>query len=125
MQHTLLVMAGGAIGAAARFQLGRLAGRVLGTGWPWGTLIANVLGGLLMGLLAGWLAARAQGGEGLRLFLAVGVLGGFTTFSAFSLETMLMIERGALGHALGYATLSVAGAVGALALGLMTARSLA
>ena len=94
MLHTLLVMAGGAIGAAFRFHLGKGAGRLLGDGWPWGTLGANVIGGLVMGLFAGWLAARAGGGESLRLFFAVGVLGGFTTFSSFSLETLLMIERG-------------------------------
>jgi fluoride exporter len=124
MQQILLVMAGGAIGAGLRYQLGRTMARLLGHGWPWGTFIANVAGGLLMGLLAGWLAGRAHGAEGLRLFLAVGVLGGFTTFSAFSLETMMMIERGAAGQALGYAALSVIGAIGALALGLMAARSL-
>ena len=75
-----------------------------------------------MGLLAGWLAARAQGGESIRLFIAVGLLGGFTTFSAFSLETMLMIERGEWMAASGYALVSVAGSVGALLLGLSIMR---
>lgn len=125
MQHTLLVMLGGAIGAALRYHLGKIALRVAGLAWPWGTLAANILGGLAMGLLAGWLALRATGGEPVRLFLAVGVLGGFTTFSAFSLETLLMIERGEMASALAYAVVSVGASVGALSLGLMTMRSLA
>lgn len=125
MQHTLLVMAGGAIGAALRYHLGKIALRLAGPGWPWGTFAANMLGGLAMGVLAGWLALRATGGEPVRLFLAVGVLGGFTTFSAFSLETMLMIERGEMVSALIYATVSVAASVGALGLGLLMMRALA
>lgn len=122
MLNTFLVMAGGAIGAALRYQFGRAALRLLGPGWPWGTFAVNVLGGLLMGLLAGWLAMRAQGGEQIRLFVAVGVLGGFTTFSSFSLEMLLMIERGEWAPALTYALLSVMVSVGALMLGLMLMR---
>lgn len=125
MQHTLLVMVGGAIGAALRYHLGKLALRVAGAAWPWGTLAANILGGLAMGVLAGWLALKATGGEPLRLFLAVGILGGFTTFSAFSLETMLMIERGEMGSALGYVVISVVASVGALGLGLLMMRAAA
>jgi len=125
MLNTLLVMAGGGIGAALRYQYGLLSLRLIGPGWPWGTLGVNVLGGLFMGLLAGWLAARAQGGESIHLFVAVGLLGGFTTFSAFSLETMLMIERGEFAPAAGYALLSVALSVGALALGLSLAQAAA
>ncbi|MCW2389835.1 CrcB protein [Sphingobium sp. B1D7B] len=125
MLNTVLVMIGGAIGAALRYQLGRASLRIMGPGYPWGTLAANVLGGLAMGLVAGWLAARYQGqqGEQIRLLVAVGVLGGFTTFSAFSLETMLMIERGEALNALGYVLLSVAASIGALALGLTLMRS--
>lgn len=122
MSNILLVMAGGAIGAALRYLLSQASLRTLGPGWPWGTFAANVLGGLAMGLLAGWLAARAAGGEPIRLFVAVGILGGFTTFSAFSLETMLMIERGDWMPALFYAFVSVAASVGALAIGLSIAR---
>ncbi|MBU0556149.1 MAG: fluoride efflux transporter CrcB [Alphaproteobacteria bacterium] len=127
MLNTLLVMIGGAIGAALRYQLGRASLRVMGSGYPWGTLAANVLGGFLMGALVGWLAVRYQGqhSEQIRLLLAVGVLGGFTTFSAFSLETMLMFERGELLSALGYILLSVAASIGALALGMTIMRSAA
>ena len=126
MQPTLLVMLGGAIGSALRYHLGRASLRLLGQAWPWGTLGANVFGGFVMGLFAGWLASRSSGsGESLRLFFAVGVLGGFTTFSSFSLETMLMIERGEVASALGYIFASVALSVGGLALGLAIMRATA
>lgn len=124
--NSLLVMIGGALGALGRYQFGQMAGRLLGSGWPWGTLGVNIIGGLAMGLLAGWLARYGSGGgEQARLLLGVGVLGGFTTFSAFSLETALMIERGQLGGAVAYAGLSVALSVGALFGGLFTMRALA
>lgn len=125
MNHLFLVMGGGAVGAALRYQLGRAATYVApGIAWPLGTFAANLLGGFAMGLLAGWLARfDGHGGEPWRLLLGVGVLGGFTTFSAFSLETMLMIERGQLLLATGYVLASVAGAIGALALGLSLMRS--
>jgi len=124
MPNILLVMIGGAIGAALRYLLGLASLRTLGPGYPWGTLGANVIGGFVMGLVAGWLAMRYQGGSGeqIRLFCAVGILGGFTTFSAFSLETMLMIERGDLLGAIGYVLVSVVASIGALALGLAIMR---
>ena len=125
MQNTLLVMAGGAMGAACRYQLGRLMTHVMGPGYPWGTLTANVLGGLAMGLLAGILARFVDGGEQIRLFVAIGVLGGFTTFSSFSLEVVLMLQRGQMAMGLGYITASVIGAVGMMALGLLVVRALA
>ena len=124
MTRLLIVAAGGALGAMARYGVGLWAFRLFpASAWPWGTLAVNVLGGLLMGLLAGWLAFR--GGvqsENLRLFAAVGVLGGFTTFSAFSLETVLMIERRQLAMAGGYVAASVVLSIVALFIGLLVAR---
>ena len=117
-------MLGGAVGAGARHLVGRTALLVAGPNLPWGTLTVNLAGGLLMGVLVGGLS-RFGGGENARLLLGVGVLGGFTTFSAFSLDLMLMIERGAWPLALGYALLSVAGSVAALAAGLGLMRALA
>ena len=125
MHHLFLVMLGGAIGAGARHLVGRAALALWGPGFPVGTLAVNVIGGLAMGLLAGWLATRASGDEALRYLLGVGVLGGFTTFSAFSLETVLMIERGELVTALFYILASVVLAVGALFAGLQVSRMVA
>lgn len=96
----------------------------LGSAFPWGTLIVNVTGGLLAGVLAGVLA-RLQGGEQLLLLLGVGLLGGFTTFSAFSVEVADMIQRGQFGTAAGYAALSVAASVAALFSGLLAVRAAA
>ena len=124
MTRLLIVAAGGALGAVARYGIGLGAVRLFPAAqWPWGTLAVNVAGGLLMGLLAGWLAFRGGAhAESLRLFAAVGVLGGFTTFSAFSLETALMIERRQLAMAGGYVAASVILSIAALFLGLMVAR---
>ena len=120
MTRLLLVAAGGALGAVARYGVGRL---LPATGWPWPTLTVNLAGGLLMGLLAGWLAFRGGAqDETIRLFAAVGVLGGFTTFSAFSLETALMIEKRQFALASGYVAASVVLSVAALFLGLIVAR---
>ena len=117
---TLQVALGGALGAALRFLLGTALAR---PGFPVAILGVNVLGSFLMGLLAVWLQQR--GLTGWQPFLMTGLLGGFTTFSAFSLETMTLIERGAAAQALAYVALSVAGAVGALALGFWLARAAA
>lgn len=122
MNHLFLVMLGGAIGAGARHLTGRAALALWGPGFPWGTLIVNLLGGMLMGLLAGWLAARAVGDEALRYLLGVGVLGGYTTFSAFSLETATMLQRGDYAVALLYILASVAGSILTLFAGLQIAR---
>ncbi len=126
MTQFLLVAGGGALGAMARYGLGLTVGRLApGAAWPWATLTANITGGLLMGLLAGWLALKGSAGqESVRLFAAVGVLGGFTTFSAFSLEAALMIERRELATAFVYAVGSVVLAIAALFVGLMIARKL-
>lgn len=123
MNGVFLVAAGGAIGAALRHGLGLAAVRFAPAGWPWGTFSANLAGSLLMGLLVGWLALKSDlTGSGLRLFFATGVLGGFTTFSAFSLEVSKMIETGDLQKAALYAAGSVSLGVGALFLGLWLAR---
>lgn len=108
-------MLGGAMGAAARYHLGGAIGR--GSAFPWGTLAVNILGGVLMGVLM----ARAPS-ETSRLLLGVGVLGGFTTFSAFSLETVTLLQRGAAAIAFGYVAASVIGACAALWLGLTIGR---
>lgn len=117
MPALLLVMTGGALGAGARYLASGAALAWLGAAFPWGTLVVNLAGGLLMGVLAGSLA-RLSAGEPWRLFLGVGVLGGFTTFSAFSLDTVTLVQRGQIVPAFGYVLLSVAGSIAALVAGL-------
>ena len=121
MNSLLLVMAGGAAGSGARYVTGRATLAAFGAGYPWGTLIVNLVGGLLMGLVIGMLA-RMSAGEHWRLLLAVGALGGFTTFSAFSLEIVLMLQRGEIALATGYALASVIGSCAALVAGLALTR---
>jgi CrcB protein len=108
----LSVAAGGALGASARFLLGQQLAR---PGFPVAVLVTNVVGSFLMGLLVVWLARR--GLTAWQPFLLTGLLGGFTTFSAFSLETVALLERGEVAHAAGYVLASVGLSVGALALG--------
>jgi len=123
MDKLALVFLGGGLGSVARYLLGMLGLRALGPGWPYGTFAANILGGLAMGCLVGWLAFKGGADqERWRVLLGVGVLGGFTTFSSFSLETALMIERRDYGGAAGYVAASVVLAVGALFVGLLAAR---
>ena len=122
MYALALVFLGGGIGASLRHSVNLAAARLFGIAFPWGTLGINVAGSLAMGLLTAWLAARYQGADQhLRLFLATGVLGGFTTFSAFSLDVAVLWERGWHGAAVGYVAasviLSIAGLFGGLALG--------
>ncbi|MCH8685991.1 fluoride efflux transporter CrcB [Pedomonas mirosovicensis] len=121
-QAIALVALGGSIGATGRYLLGKAAFALVGGAFPWGTLAANVLGGLLMGILTEVLALRG-GSEALRLFLAVGVLGGFTTFSSYSLEVVLMLEKGQLSTAALYAAGSVLASVLALFCGLWLMRT--
>jgi len=123
MDKIAFVFLGGGVGSVARYLLSIGATKSLGREWPYGTFAANLIGGFLMGCLVGWLAFKGGADqERWRILLGVGVLGGFTTFSSFSLETALMIERRAYGHAAGYAAASVAMAIGALFLGLLAAR---
>jgi len=115
-----LVAAGGALGSLARYLVGEaLAGLTGADGFPWALLTINTAGSLGMGLLFGWFYAHGGGTETQRLLLGVGLLGGFTTFSAFSLETLLLIERGASALAFGFIAASVIAGVAALYLGLM------
>jgi CrcB protein len=123
MGNILFVFLGGGLGAVARWQVGVWSTRAWGLAWPWGTLTVNVVGGFLMGFLASWLAHRGGADqERWRILLGVGVLGGFTTFSAFSLETALMIERREYSGAGAYALASVLLSVAALFAGLILAR---
>lgn len=123
--HCLLVAAGGATGAVLRYLWGRLMLLSFGPALPLGTLGANILGGFAMGMLAGLLWRLPTHQEPLRLLLGVGLLGGFTTFSAFSLEVYEMILRGDAISALAYALLSVTGAVVALWGGILVMRLVA
>ena len=121
MNSLLLVMLGGALGSGARHLTGRATLAAFGPDFPAGTLSVNIVGGLLMGLLAGVLS-RSGGNEPWRLLLGVGVLGGFTTFSSFSLDVVTLAERGQPAIALGYLLLSVVGSIAALVAGLAIAR---
>ena len=125
MSNLLLVLLGGAAGAGLRYEAGRLALRQLGPGFPWGTLAVNLIGGLAMGLLAGTMAGEAMTSRPAWFLIGVGLLGGFTTFSAYSLDLFLMLERGQAGLAFAYGLGSAAGALALLALGYWAARALA
>jgi CrcB protein len=124
--NLLIVMAGGGIGAGARHLVNVGAARLLGVAFPWGTLTVNVVGSFVMGALAAWFAFRGVGGgQHLRLFLATGILGGFTTFSSFSLDSIVLWERGAHGLAALYVGASVVVSIAALCAGLALVRAIA
>jgi CrcB protein len=123
MYHLVLVAAGGAVGASLRHLVNLVSLGLLGPGFPWGTTAINIAGSLAMGVFIEVLARRFGGASNeLRLFVATGVLGGFTTFSAFSLDFAVLWERGEAGSALAYAAVSVVGAILALFLGIWLAR---
>ncbi|WP_292895747.1 MULTISPECIES: fluoride efflux transporter CrcB [unclassified Nitratireductor] len=125
MNHLLIVAAGGAIGASLRHLTGLAAMRLLGAAFPWGTLTVNLVGSFVMGVFVEWLARRAGASPELRLFMATGLLGGFTTFSAFSLDVAVLWERGEGFLAASYVLLSVCGAIAALFAGLYLVRHFA
>jgi CrcB protein len=127
MIQTLLVFLGGGIGAAGRHGVNIAAARLLGIGFPWGTMIVNVLGSFAMGLLAAWFAFRLDTGlsQHVRLFLTTGILGGFTTFSAFSLDAALLWERGEMLGFLAYVAVSVVLSIGGLFAGMALVRAIA
>jgi len=122
MLSTILqVAAGGALGASGRYLIGRAAHQLFGPGFPWGTVIVNVAGSFAMGCLVVWLAKK--GGMAWAPFLMTGMLGGFTTFSAFSLDVATLYERGAVGLAAAYILGTVVTSVAGLFLGLAVMRS--
>ncbi|GEP08412.1 Putative fluoride ion transporter CrcB [Methylobacterium gnaphalii] len=120
--NPLLVFLGAGIGGVLRHGVNMMAFR-LGSSFPWGTLTINVVGSIVMGLVTGWFALRG-GSMQARLFIATGILGGFTTFSTFSLETFALFERGETIAALGYVLASLIVGIGGLALGLLLMRQI-
>ena len=112
----IIVFIGSGIGGMLRHGVNVASAHLFGTGTSFGTIFANAVGSFLTGLLVGFFALKGHGGENLRLFLATGVLGGFTTFSTFSLEAVTLYRRGEIGAAIAYASGSVMVAVGALML---------
>jgi CrcB protein len=119
----LIVFLGAGLGGALRHGVNVATDQLLGLGFPYGTLIVNVAGSFAMGLLAGYFAFRPGVDQHMRLFLTTGILGGFTTFSAFSLDAALLIERQSYGAAAGYMAGSVTASVAALFFGLAMVRS--
>jgi fluoride exporter len=125
MTQALLVAGGGAVGSLLRYYVGIWWLRAAGPNFPWGTLTVNVVGGFLIGLLAELIARKLGGSTELRLLLITGFLGGFTTFSAFSLDTILLLERGSFATAILYVVISVVFSLAAVVAGLLLVRALA
>jgi CrcB protein len=122
VQAYLLVFIGGGIGAALRHAVNVVLGRELGTAFPFHTLFANVTGSLVMGVLAAYFGLRMGSPQWLRLFLTTGILGGYTTFSTFSLDSIVLWERGQYGWAAAYVVGSVAASLAGVLLGAMLVR---
>ena len=120
----LLVFFGGGLGATLRHLINLTCARCIGTGFPWGTFIINITGSTVMGLIAGYLAFKGEASQPLRLFIMTGILGGYTTFSAFSLDAALLYERSELGLAAAYVIGSVVLSIGGLFAGLALMRHL-
>lgn len=119
-----IVFVGAGLGGALRHGVNVLAARLLGFGFPWGTLFVNVAGALALGVIAELLLIKGVGNQPLRLFLTTGLLGGFTTFSAFSLDAAVMWQRGDYALLAGYGVGSVLLSIGALFLGMGATRAL-
>jgi CrcB protein len=116
----LLVFIGGGLGASLRHTVNVGCARACGLNFPYGTFVINITGSLVMGLIAGYLAFKGEASQPWRLFIMTGILGGYTTFSAFSLDSVLLYERGELGlatlYVVGSVVLSIAGLVAGLSL---------
>jgi CrcB protein len=123
MKLVLMAAAGGALGSSARYLVNVGAGKLIGMGFPWGTLIVNIAGCFIMGLLVGWGALKGALSQEARVFLATGVLGGFTTFSAFSADFALLVERKNFGLSALYVTGSVVLSLVAVFAGIYLVRS--
>ena len=121
----LLVFLGGGLGASLRHAVNVGCARTCGTHFPYGTFVINISGSLVMGLIAGYLAFKGDAGQAWRLFIMTGILGGYTTFSAFSLDAVLLYERGEIALAAGYVAGSVVLSIVGLVAGLALIRHLA
>ena len=121
----LLVFLGGGLGASLRHFINVACARCIGTAFPYGTFLINITGSTVMGLIAGYLAFKGEAAASWRLFLMTGILGGYTTFSAFSLDTAVLYERGEIGLALFYVLGSVILSIAGLFAGLTLVRHLA
>lgn len=126
LQFLLLVFVGGGIGSTLRYGVNLGAISLFGPHFPWGTLTVNVVGSAVMGAFAGYLLTRepGTGSDALRLFFMTGILGGFTTFSAFSLDAVVLWQRGAAFAAVGYVLISVAVSVLALVLAMVAMKAM-
>jgi CrcB protein len=125
MREILLVAVGGAFGSVLRYYVGVWSVRIAGTGFPWGTLTVNLVGSFLIGIVVELIVRKFGGSPALRLFLMTGIIGGFTTFSTFALDTVALMERGQLAVAMIYVLTSVLVSLGAVFAGLSLIRALA